>query len=237
MSGAKQSELEQKLHYDPGVNPAIVVAAPHHGYQRGCDYYTKEFATILSAQLGATLLVADGLRPLVDLNKEPQRAATPELRNLCLAYQEQALADPVSLFLEVHGHVHGHYDLELSCGFQLVPTLPFDKELGDGLSTLGSVLTREIDRRWRSWFPLPSPSAGVFPYNQQVVMKATKTYLFQKIRSLQLQGRHIYGLHIEVYRDYKTGDQDSPYAACQQALAEALAVSISESLGSHVRGS
>ena len=78
MPGGGLSELEQRLHYCPGANPAILVAAPHHGHQQGCDYYTKEFASLLSAQLGAALLVADGLRPLVDLNKEPRRAATPE---------------------------------------------------------------------------------------------------------------------------------------------------------------
>ncbi len=231
MPGAMRSELEQKLQYYPGVNPSILVAAPHHGYQRGCDYYTKEFALILSTLLGAPLLVADGLRPLVDLNKEPLQAATPELQNLCLTYQEQALAEPVRLFLEVHGHVHGRYDLEISCGFELAPASLLDQELRDDLSTLDAALHREIDRRWQSWFPLPAPSVGIFPGNRQVVMKATKTYLFQRIRSLQLQGRRIFGLHLEVYRDYKTGDQDSPYATCQQALAEALAAGIGESFG------
>ncbi len=229
MPDTEPSELAQRLHYDPGANPAIVVAAPHHGYQRGCDCYTKEFAAILAAQLEASLLVADSLRPLVDLNKEPHRAATPELRRLCLTYQEQALADPVKLFLEVHGHIHGRYDLELSCGFKLDPAIPLDQDLGDALACLRASLNREIDKRWQSWYPLPSPTLGIFPYDQQVVMKATKTFLFQRIRSLQLQGRRIFGLHIEVYRDYKTGDRSSPYAACQQSLAEALAAGISES--------
>lgn len=236
MPGDKFSELEQKLHHAPGGNPAIVVAAPHHGYQQGCDYYTKEFAGILASGLGATLVFADGLRPLVDLNKEPRLAATPELQRLCLAYQEHALADPVKLFLEVHGHIHGHYDLELSCGFQLETALPLDRELGRALNALQSTLSREIDRRWLPWFPLPSPSVGIFPCNRQVVMKATKTYLFQKIRALQLRGRRIFGLHIEVYRDYKTGDPNSPHAACQQSLAEALAASISASFQEHLEG-
>ena len=229
MPDANPSELEQRLHYYPGANPAIMVAAPHHGYQRGCDYYTKEFATILATQLEASLLVADSLRPLVDLNKEPYRAATPELRRLCLTYQERALSDPVKLFLEIHGHIHGHYDLELSCGFRLDPGIPIDHALGNALTGLEANLNREINRNWQSWYPLPAPTIGIFPDNQQVVMKATQTFLFQKIRSLQLQGRQIFGLHIEVYRDYKTGDRDSPYAACQQSLAEALATSISES--------
>ena len=236
MPGGGLSELEQRLHYCPGANPAILVAAPHHGHQQGCDYYTKEFASLLSAQLGAALLVADGLRPLVDLNKEPRRAATPELRRLCLTYQRYALADPVRLFLEVHGHIHGRYDLELSCGFKLEPALPLDKDLGDALIVLGASLNREIDKRWQPWFPLPAPTVGIFPFNQQVVMKATQTWLFQRIRSLQLRGRCIFGLHIEVYRDYKTGDRNSPYAACQQSLAEALATGIWESFRHHLLG-
>jgi hypothetical protein len=227
---ANPSELAQRLHYYPGANPAIVVAAPHHGYQQGCDYYTKEFAALLAAQLEASLLVADSLRPLVDLNKEPHRAATPELRRLCLLYQGQALAKPVKLFLEVHSHIHGHYDLELSCGFKLDPSIPFDRNRGNALACLETSLSREIGRRWQTWFPLPQPTIGIFPCNQQVVMKATKTFLFQRIRSLQLQGRRIFGLHIEIYQSYKTGDWSSPYAACQQSLAEVLAASISESL-------
>jgi hypothetical protein len=201
---ADSSGLAQRLHYYPGTNPAIVVAAPHHGYQRGCDYYTKEFATILATQLAASLLVADSLRPLVDLNKEPHRATTPELQGLCLTYQAQALADPVKLFLEVHSHIHGHYGLELSCGFELDPAIPLDQDLGEVLTCLGVSLKKEIARRWQAWFPLPAPTVGIFPGNQQVVMKATQTFLFQKIRSLQLQGRRIFGLHIEIYRDYKT---------------------------------
>jgi len=232
--GVEKSEFEQRLHYWPGVNPAIVVAAPHHGYQQGCDYYTKEFASLLSAQLGGALLVADGLRPLVDLNKDPHQAVTPELRRLCLIYQGHALADPVRLFLEVHGHIHGRYDLELSCGFKLGPSLPLDKDLETALTVLGASLNRELLKRWQPWFPLPVPTVGIYPHNQQVVMKATQTWLFQRIRSLQLQRRRIFGLHIEVYRDYKTGDRNSPYASCQQSLAEALATAISESFCQHL---
>jgi hypothetical protein len=232
MPDTDPSELEQRLHYNPGANPAIVVAAPHHGYQKGCDFYTKEFATILATQLEASLLVADSLRPLVDLNKEPSRAATPELQRLCLTYQEHALADPVKLLLEIHGHIHGHYGLELSCGFRLDPGNSIDQDTGNALRCLESSLSMEIERRWQSWYPLPAPTIGIFPDNQQVVMKATQTFLFQKIRSLQLQGRRIFGLHIEVYRDYKTSDQNSPLAACQQSLAEALAAGISESFSS-----
>ncbi len=228
MSGSDLSALKQKLHFQPGLNRQLVVAAPHHGYQKGCDFYTMEFASILSGLLNASLVFGDGLRPLVDLNKEPGLASSPELRSLCLDYQEMALADPVRLFLEVHGHIHGHYDLELSCGFIPIPTLPFDKEFSGCLSTLKGALNQEIERRWQPWFPLPRPSVGIFPQDQQVVMKATKTYLFQRIRTLQLGGRRIFGLHIEVYRDYKTGNPASPYGACQQALAEALAAGVSE---------
>jgi hypothetical protein len=208
-----------------------MVAAPHHGYQQGCDFYTKEFAIMLAAKLEATLLWADGLRPLVDINKDPLLAATPELRRICLIYQAFAMADPVKLFLEVHGHIHGRYDLELSCGFPFNPDLPLDNEFRNILTALETSLNQELKQRWQPWYPLPLPTVGIFPFNQQVVMKATKTWLFQKIRSLQLQGRRIFGLHIEVYRDYKTGDSASPYFPCQQALAEALAASIGTSFG------
>lgn len=236
MPGGNPFNLEQRLHYRPGRNRAIVVAAPHHGLQKGCDYYTKEFASILSELLDATLMVADGLRPLVDLNKEPRLASSPELRALCLRYQELALAEPVRLFLEVHGHIHGNYDVEISCGFDPVPTLPFDKELAENLATLRDELILELGRRWQPWFPLCRPSIGIFPQDPQVVMKATKTYLFQRIRLLQLSGRRIFGLHIEVYRDYKTGDQASPHGACQRVLAEALAAGVIESFATFASG-
>ncbi|HHY29917.1 MAG TPA: hypothetical protein GX520_04390 [Syntrophaceticus sp.] len=61
------------------------------------------------------------------------------------------------------------------------------------------------------------------------MMKATRTYLFQKIRELQLQGRRIFGIHIEVFSAYRTNDADSPEYTCQAALVNALAQSIIKS--------
>ncbi|MEG3066988.1 MAG: hypothetical protein RQM95_01805 [Syntrophaceticus schinkii] len=52
---------------------------------------------------------------------------------------------------------------------------------------------------------------------------------FQKIRELQLQGRRIFGIHIEVFSAYRTNDADSPEYTCQAALVNALAQSIIKS--------
>lgn len=234
-------QITEKIFYMPGERREILVAAPHHGYTPGCDYYTKEFAMLLASQLDAPLLFAEDLRPLVDLNKEPELASTPQLKELCYNYQEHALSAPVDLFLEIHGHIHGCYDLEISCGFELDPFFPLDKELGESLDTLQASLDWELKTRWQEReqrqgqrqgqapFSLPRPSIGVFPFNRNVVMKATRTYLFQKIRELQLQGRRIFGIHIEVFSAYRTKDADSPEYACQAALVNALAQSVIKS--------
>ncbi len=219
-------KLARNFLYVPGKRREIVVAAPHHGSIPGSDYFTKEIAAMLASHLEATLLVADGLRPFVDLNKEPSLASTPELRQLCHTYQEYASAAPVELFLEIHGHIRGRYNLELSCGFELNPYHPLDKEFGEKLASLRALLPQALNRHWNKHLLLSPPSVGLFPFDKKVVMQATKTYLFRKIRELQLKGRKIFGIHIEVFRDYKTGDTNSPIFACQKALVAALAESI-----------
>jgi hypothetical protein len=217
-------QIAEKIFYLPGQRKEILIAAPHHGYTRGCDYYTREAAALLAAQLNASLLFAEGLRPLVDLNKDPELASTPYLKQLCQIYQKQAFSEQVELFLEIHGHVNGYYDLEISCGFEFDPLFPLDKEFAEKLAVFHSSLVQEISSEWQG--ELPPPSIGVFPFNQKVVMKATRTYLFQKIRELQLQGRRIFGIHIEIYSSYRTNDRHSPAFACQEALTAALAHSL-----------
>lgn len=225
-------QIAEKLFYLPGKRKEILVAAPHHGYTPGSDYYTKEFAMLLASQLDAPLLYAEDLRPKVDLNKKPELAFTPQLKKLCYNYQEHALSAPVELFLEIHGHIHGCYDLEISCGFELDPHYPLDKEFGESLAVLQTSLEQEVKAKWpgqeqgKNPFSIPRPSIGVFPFNQNVVMKATRTYLFQEIRKLQLQGRRIFGIHIEVFKTYRTNDADSPEYTSQVALVNALAQSI-----------
>ncbi len=215
-----------RFYYVPGPRKEVLVAAPHHGCVPRCDFYTKEFATMLAAELGASLMVGEELRPLVDLNKNPELAPSPALRELCLTYQRRALAPEVELFLEIHGHVRGRYHVEVSCGFELDPHHPLDKLLAESLASFRAQLRRSVRATWRKGLPLPPPSLGVYPLDPQVVMKAKKTYLFRKIRELQLRGRKIVGLHIEIFRDYKTGDPSAPEFACQQRLVSALAAAL-----------
>lgn len=219
-------KVDRRLSYRSGNCPQIVVAAPHHGIVEGSDCYTKEVAELLAARLNATLLVAENIRPLVDLNKQPESAAIPALRHLCCSYQEYALAPQVELFLEIHSHISGHYDLELSCGFTFDRFSPFDAEFEQKLASLRRRLHREIMHNWSRDLPLPAPTLGVYPFDRDVYMKATKTHLFQKIRELQKKGRKIFGLHIEIFRDYKIDDPNSPIYACQEALVTALEKSI-----------
>lgn len=222
-------EGREKVFYIPGKKRELLVAAPHHGYIPGSDYYTKEFAALLAIKLDGSLLYAENLRPLVDLNKNPQLASMPQLMELCCIYQQHALSEQVELFLEIHGHVNGHYDLELSCGFEFNPSHQFDIEFEERLASLRKTLKQEIADNWKDGLPLPPPSIGVFPFDQDVVMKATKTYLFQRIREVQLQGRRIYGIHIEIYKNFRTKGPDSPAYTCQLALVNALAQSINMS--------
>ncbi|MGI5927692.1 MAG: hypothetical protein ACOX8A_11045 [Thermacetogeniaceae bacterium] len=222
-------EGREKVFYIPGKKRELLVAAPHHGYIPGSDYYTKEFAALLAIKLDGSLLYAENLRPLVDLNKNPQLASTPQLMELCHIYQKHALSEQVELFLEIHGHVNGHYNVELSCGFEFNPSHQYDSEFRERLTSLQRTLKQEIADRWQERLPLPRPSIGVFPFDQDVVMKATQTYLFQKIRELQLQGRRIYGIHIEIYKNFRTKGPDAPLYTCQVALVNALAQSIIKS--------
>jgi len=219
----------EEVIYIPGKKREVLIAAPHHGYIPGSDYYTKEFAALLASRLDGSLLYAENLRPLVDLNKNPQLASTPQLKELCQIYQKHALADHVELFLEIHGHVNGHYNVEISCGFEFDPSFQFDIEFKEKMASLQRTLMQEIEDRWNDGLTLHPPSIGVFPFDQDVVMKATKTYLFQKIRELQLRGRRIFGIHIEIYKDFRTEGPDSPAYTSQLALVNALAQSIIKS--------
>lgn len=221
-------QVEQSIIYQVGRRSDVVVAAPHHGYIPGCDYYTKEVAAMLAGELGAALVVAENMRPLVDLNKDPELAPTPETRNLCLTYQQYALAGQVSLFLELHGHVNGNYDVEISCGFTPDPLYAFDRELIARLLALKTALQNQLDQGWRSDLILPPPSIGIYPFDPDVVMKATRTYLFRKIRYEQLNLRRIFGIHIEISKDYKSGKFDTPTYLCQKALVKYLAEGIKE---------
>ncbi len=220
------SQIASNIFYLPGSRKDLLIGAPHHGYIRGSDYFTKEFAQRLASQLGSPLIYADGLRPLVDLNKDPERASTPELKELCQIYQDHATAAPVELFMEVHGHINGHYDLEISCGFELDKQNPLDLELGKSLAELEGSLDQELTQNWNEEFRLPRPTLGIFPPDQRVVMKATQTHLFQKIREMQLAGRRIFGIHIEIYKNYRTNSPSSPAYPCQEAVVDSLAKSI-----------
>jgi len=222
-------QSREEVFYIPGKKRELLIAAPHHGYIPGSDYYTKEFAALLASKLDGSLLYAENLRPLVDLNKNPQLASTPQLKELCHIYQKYALSEQVDLFLEIHGHVNGHYDVELSCGFEFDPSFQFDSEFKDKMASLQRTLNQEIEDNWKEGLPLSPPSIGVFPFDQDVVMKATQTYLFQKIRELQLQGRRIFGIHIEIYKAFRTESPDSPAYTSQLALVNALAQSIIKS--------
>ncbi|MGI6406516.1 MAG: hypothetical protein ACOX2E_08715 [Syntrophaceticus sp.] len=41
----------EDIFYTPGKRRDMLVAAPHHGYIPGSDYYTKEFAKLMAVQL------------------------------------------------------------------------------------------------------------------------------------------------------------------------------------------
>jgi len=44
-------QTREEVFYIPGKKRELLVAAPHHGYIPGSDYYTKEFAALLALSL------------------------------------------------------------------------------------------------------------------------------------------------------------------------------------------
>lgn len=179
---------------------SIVVAAPHDGDDADglSDGNSGLIATRLAEHLGASLVLARNLRCLVDVNKDPENLADARLAAWCLRYQRHIFRPLPLLVMEIHGHISGKFDLEISTGYRSI-----DGAYHRNLELYRQDLRQAIDTWWRPGGPLSSikkPSLGVFPLDQEVKLRATHTYTFHLVRALRLLGFPCYGLHVELPR-------------------------------------
>lgn len=197
-----------------GTAGGLVVAAPHHGprgtpFSRGHDVHTGSVASSLSRALEGTCVVAHELRTFVDLNKDPSGARQETLvrhlgrlafreadRRLKLYYQSQLFAVTPSTVIEIHGHAHGVYDIEVSTGCQLDERVEQDKTLIVALRAFEAALVSALSES--PAFRDAPPTVGMYPLNPAVRFAATGTHTFNKVEKLRELGVNIAGLHIEL---------------------------------------
>ncbi|APC08431.1 hypothetical protein [Neomoorella thermoacetica] len=202
----------------------IIVAAPHDGDDADglSDGNSGLIAARLAERLGASLVLARNLRRLVDVNKDPENVADPRLAAWCRRYQERIFRPLPLLVLEIHGHVSGHFDLEISTGYRGI-----DAAYRERLELYRRDLRQAIDHYWLPGGPLgeiKKPTLGVFPLDADVKLKATRTYTFQLLRALRLLGHPCYGLHVEIHRYLRLPPPGGP--DIHAALVEILAAGI-----------
>jgi len=213
--------LSSSFQHVPGTAP-IVVAAPHHGSRPNvdADRGTGPIALALAAELGASAVVVHDLRRTVDVNKDPAHLSR-SVRGYAVHYQNELFRDAPRLVIEIHGHVSGNYEVEVTTGFDLRSDQPGDVCLAAKLAvlkyTLPGTLAAHIGRR---------PSVGVYPLDRDVTNTATATFTFQKIRQARnLAGIESYGLHIELSQELRQGRPASSPAPAE-AVAGGLAAAI-----------
>ena len=205
----------------PGSQP-IALGAPHHGARPNvaADRGAGPIALALAQRLGARAVVVSDLRRTVDVNKNPLQLSRL-VRSHALRYQNEMFRQRPSLIIEIHGHVSGQYDVEITTGFDLDPRSAADAPYLERLSRLKQQLPAALAGRLGQ-----RPSVGVYPLDRDVEKTATNTFTFQKIRrARRLAGLKWYGLHIELNAAMRVGPQAEKPAAIN-ALADVFAAAI-----------
>lgn len=203
-SDSKFNSYLSRFHISGSKYPnSLVIAAPHHVEADlqliPGDINTGQIAQLWAEELQAKSVVASGMRRIVDLNKDPLTASNEIDKKLMLFYQNQVFAKIHYTTVEVHGHVGGHYDIEISSGFYLNPNVKQDRHFISRLRCLKQSLVQNIDNDWNFKY-LKRPTVGVYPLDEDVYMRATQTYTFKKVKLLRELGVNVYGLHIELHR-------------------------------------
>ena len=223
-------------HVDPGMNlfglhdlfqiidasAPIVVGAPHHGTRPNvdADRGTGPVALALARRLNARAVIVSDLRRTVDVNKNPLRLNT-DVRHHALRYQNESFRGAPSLIVEIHGHVSGQYDVEITTGFDLDASAPGDALFLEKLAMLKRTLLGAFASRLGH-----TPTLGVYPLDRDVQKTATDTFTFQKIRRARnLVGMEWYGLHIELNASLRTS-RLAQSADFVEALSGALTTAI-----------
>jgi hypothetical protein len=216
----------------------IVVAAPHHAesgtpLSSGHDVYTGNVAEWLAGKLGGKSVVATDLRTFIDLNKSPYENSPPGLRRhlgnlafreaatrLKLFYQSQLFASAPSTIIEIHGHVRGTFDIEVSTGFPLKINVSQDKALIEALEAFKETLKKGLASS--SYFKRSPPTVGVYPLDPEVRFAATGTHTFNKIEKLREMGVNVAGLHIELSRALRPAPKEEHAEAIYDSLVTCL---------------
>lgn len=178
----------------------IVIAAPHDGDDASgrCDGNSGLIASRLADRLGASLILARNLRRLVDINKDPEAGGDPRLAQWCRRYQVRVFQSYPLLIMEIHGHISGNFDLEVSTGYAGIDVLYRQR-----LVRYRQAMLTALDKLWQpgsSLVVIKKPTLGVFPLDTEVRLRATQTYTFQLVRALRLLGQPCHGLHVEIHR-------------------------------------
>ncbi len=218
----------------------IVIAAPHEAPSKtplseGHDVNTGIVAKYVAQKLQAKYVVASELRTFVDINKAPQEAggadadASPGHKAFCEAdrllkqyYQSQLFTGTPGSIIEIHGHVSGHHDIEVSTGFPLKKTVAQDAALIAGLQAFRKTLEKSLSRL--PLFSAAPPSVGIYPLDEGVRFTARGTHTFNKIEKMRELGVDISGLHIELSKRLRVSAAGDT-AVCQR-IGDCLATAI-----------
>ncbi len=213
----------------PGT-ASIAIGAPHDGSRPNvnADWGTGSIAKALAHQLDARAIVVSDLRHAADVNKDPVTLSSSG-RRYAIRYQNELFAGWPSMLVEIHGHVSGKYDIEISTGFDLDANIAAEAQFIQRLELLRQVLPETINSRLGI-----KPTLGIWPLDREVKKTATNTFTFQKIRRARhLSGMEWYGLHIElsqsirVARGTTAGRMRKLPPQMVEALASGLASGIS----------
>lgn len=183
---------------------SIVIGAPHEAHPDsplagGHDVDTGPVALKLAEILGAKCVIFSEFRAFVDVNKNPymnqsELNQTGQLvaKRMKLFYQSQLFSGFPLVIIEIHGHVTGNYDVEISSGSELDKQFPLDIVQLKALEKLKNSLARHLNDL--------DISHGIYPLDSDIHFKASKTYTFQRIDWLRQLGIPIFGLHIELHK-------------------------------------
>lgn len=222
----------------------IVVAAPHHAprgtpLSAGHDVDTGPVAERLAGRLKGKFVVASELRSFVDVNKSPSEMEQAELGHhpgraafrhadmlLKLYYQSQVSVNNPMIVVEIHGHVGGNLDIEVSSGFPLRKDVRQDKALIIALQAFRDTLTSGLEGC--DVFARHQPSVGVYPLDLDVKFTARGTHTFQKIEKLRELGVNAAGLHIEIHERLRPSPTDEGALNVLDGMITCLAQAIKQ---------
>ena len=192
------------------------------------DLGTGPIALALAARLGGSCVVVSDLCRIVDVNKDPFNL-DKGVRQHAIRYQNALFANRPRLLIEVHGHVSGHYDVEISTGFELDRSFQADAIFLEKLTQLRRSLPEALGNHLGKHLTL-----GVWPLDRDVEKIATNTFTFQKLRrARRMAGLEWYGLHIELNASLR-GENGSKLGQSKGSSTQ-MVETLSDALGEAIR--